>query len=107
MEVITLRCTKKNSYNNKNAEFHFKDLDAANKFIYTFKDHWCHVDFDKLIEDKYETKELIEELNEDPELYAENSLSWGFNLARHYGDDKTTLEEQNFIKKIMEINNRR
>ena len=101
MEIITLRCTKKNAYSNSNAEFHFKDLDAANKFIYVFKNHWCHVSFNKLIEDKYVTTELEEELNKDPKLYATNNLNWGFNLARYYGDDRTTLEEKDFIKKII------
>ena len=103
MEVVTLRCTKKNTYNQEHTEFHFKDNESADKFLYVFKDHWCHVSFDKIKEDKPISKSLEEELAKDPKKRAEDNLSWGFNLAKDYGDDKTTAYESSVIERIINM----
>lgn len=91
------------SYYNKPV-FYFRTRDDCNKFLNVFKDHWCNIRWKDPVEIPYNTKlSSYDEktLDEDPKKRAESNLSWGFNLARYYGDDKLKPSQQAFIDKMM------
>lgn len=90
----------------RNVTFYFRTQDDCDKFIYVFKDHWCHVRWkDPVIISDREIINLSDydrkSLDEDPKERAESDLSWGFNLARYYNDNVLTSDEQSFINNLI------
>lgn len=105
MKVIELKTKKNNVYSGKPSIFYFYTDEEADKFLYVFKNHWCHVEFEKsetnISESEY--KKWKEYMDKDPVKRAENNLSWGFNFARDHNDDRLTAAEESFVHKLMEI----
>lgn len=95
-KVVVLKTIKKN-FGGKHVYFYFRTDEAAEKFIYVFKNHWCHVAFDKYNDEVELSNYWEEHIDDDPEKIADENLSWGFNFARDNGDDDLTSEENAFI----------
>ena len=99
MQVYILE-TKKTGLRGEKVSFYFKDKRDADAFVYVFKDHWCHVDFEGRYQIVSDYDKHIEFMNQDPIKRAESNLSWGFNFARSHGDDELTIDERSFIRQI-------
>lgn len=102
MQVYILETKKARPIRGDKVSFYFKDKKDADVFIYVFKDHWCHVDFEGRYQNisDYEYNSHLEFMNQDPIKRAESNLSWGFSFARSHGDDELTIDERSFIRQI-------
>ena len=83
--------------------FYFKTKEDADKFLYVFKDHWCHVDFVGEYRDVILSELEREQMEKDPTTRAEDNLSWGFHFADYYNDGGLREEEKAFVEEMAQL----
>ena len=83
--------------------FYFHTMEDCNKFLYTFRDHWCNVPWKEPIEvpDDYPISARDQEvMDEDPKERAERDLSWGFSLVKRL-EIRQTEKQNAFVEEMI------